>query len=170
MKVGVLSDTHIPSKAKALPNEVIQAFEDVDHIIHAGDITSLTVLNTLQDLAPVTAVSGNVDPPEIQGSLNSKEIITLEGYRIGITHGHGKNGKTLDRAIKCFENDQVDCIIFGHSHIPYCEYVNNILLFNPGSPTDKRRNENFSFGIIELGGGIFASHIFFKAIKTSKND
>ncbi|MEL7656848.1 MAG: metallophosphoesterase family protein, partial [Bacillota bacterium] len=70
-------------------------------------------------------------------------------------------GKTLNRAIKCFENDYVDCIIFGHSHIPYCEFINNILLFNPGSPTDKRRNEFFSFGIIELGDKITAKHIYF---------
>ena len=161
MKVGVLSDTHIPSKAKALPNVVIQAFKGVDHIIHAGDINSFEVLDALECLAPVTAVSGNIDPIQIQEVLSDKIIVTLNGYRIGITHGHGRTGKTLDRAIKCFQDEDVDCIIFGHSHIPYCEFRNNILLFNPGSPTDKRRNEYFSFGILELEDGIKAKHIFF---------
>lgn len=165
MKIGVIADTHIPLKAKSLPGEVLQAFRDVDHIIHAGDIASLEVLETLSRFAPVTAVSGNVDPPGIQESLGTKKIITLEGYRIGITHGHGKTGRTQDRAVKCFADEQVDCIIFGHSHIPFCHHVNDVLLFNPGSPTDKRRNEFFSYGILELGAVIRANHIFFKPDK-----
>jgi len=162
MKVGVLSDTHIPTKAKALPDEVLQAFKDVDCIIHGGDITSLEVLDTLNTLAPVIAVSGNRDHDKLQAILSDKEMITLNGYQIGITHGHGSSGKTLDRVIKRFKNDPVDCIIFGHSHIPYCETVNRVLLFNPGSPTNKRSNEFFSFGILELGDRIEAKHIFFK--------
>lgn len=161
MRVGVLSDTHIPSRAKKLPEKVLEAFEEVDYIIHAGDITSLDVLDTLNTLAPVIAVSGNVDPDKLQAILSDKEIATLGGFRIGITHGHGSTGKTLERVIKCFENDPVDCIIFGHSHIPYCERINRVLLFNPGSPTDKRRNRFFSFGILELGSKIEAKHIFF---------
>ena len=91
--------------------------------------------------------------------------MTLCGYRIGITHGQGRTGKTVDRAMKCFQDDDVDCIIFGHSHIPYNEFKNNILLFNPGSPTDRRRNEFFSFGLLELGDRIKARHIFFKTVK-----
>lgn len=162
MKIGVLSDTHIPSRAKALPEIVLQAFKEVDYIIHAGDITSLEVLDMLSTLAPVIAVSGNVDPDKLQAILSDKEIVTLEGYRIGVTHGHRSTGKTLDRVIKCFKNDQVDCIIFGHSHIPYCETVDHVLLFNPGSPTDKRRNRFFSFGILELGTKLEAKHIFFE--------
>lgn len=161
MKAGVLSDTHIPKRAKGLPEKVIQAFRNVDHIIHAGDITSPEVLSELERLAPVIAVSGNVDPEPLQKALGSKKIITLNGYTIGITHGHGSGGKTLDRAMKCFEKDDVDCIIFGHSHNPFCEYINGILMFNPGSPTDKRRNELYSFGILELEEEIKAKLIFF---------
>ena len=161
MKIGVLSDTHIPTRKKVLPEAVIEAFRTVDHIIHAGDISCLEVLEVLNSLAAVTAVAGNIDPDEIQTALGMKRIITLNGYRIGITHGHGKSGKTVDRAVRCFENDGVDCIVFGHSHNPFCEYRDHILLFNPGSPTDKRRNEFFSFGILELGNAIKAEHIFF---------
>lgn len=165
IKIGVISDTHIPFRARQLPAEVLQAFRDVDHIIHAGDITSLEVLEVLKRYAPVTAVSGNVDPPEVRELLRTREIITLKGYRIGITHGQGTTGRTLDRAVKCFDGDHVDCIVFGHSHIPFCDYVKGILLFNPGSPTDKRRNEFFSFGILELGDDIRANHVYFKQEK-----
>jgi putative phosphoesterase len=161
MKIGVLSDTHIPTRKKVLPETVIEAFRSVDHIIHAGDISCFEVLDTLNELAPVTAVAGNIDPEELQTALGMKRIITLNGYRIGIAHGHGKSGKTVDRAVRCFEKDEVDCIVFGHSHNPFCEYRDHILLFNPGSPTDKRRNEFFSFGILELGNGIKAKHIYF---------
>lgn len=163
MKIGVLSDTHIPGKVKTLPDEVIQAFKNVDHIIHAGDIISLEVIELLETLSPVTAVSGNIDPEEVQAVLGSKEILNFNGYRIGITHGHGKSGKTIERAIKCFESDKVDCIVFGHSHIPYCEYINSVLMFNPGSPTDKRRNKFFSIGMIEISNEIRANHIYFSA-------
>lgn len=163
MKIGVISDTHIPMRAKQLPGQVIEAFKEVDHIIHAGDIVSLEVLDLLERFAPVTAVSGNVDPVTIEEILGFKKLITLKGYRIGVTHGHGASGSTVDRAVKCFENDNVDCIIFGHSHIPYCEKINNILLFNPGSPTDKRRNEFYSFGLLELEDDeIKARHILFE--------
>lgn len=165
MKIGVISDTHIPSKAKSLPDEVLRAFREVDHIIHAGDIVSLEVLDTLNRFAPVTVVGGNVDPPEVRELLGAKKIITLGGYRIGTTHGDGKTGRTVDRAVKCFVGDHVDCIVFGHSHTPFCDLVNGILLFNPGSPTDKRRNEFFSFGMLELGTVICAYHIFFKPDK-----
>lgn len=161
MKIGVLSDTHIPSRRKVLPETVIEAFRGVDHIIHAGDISCPEVLDVLSALAPVTAVAGNIDPEELQTALGTKRIIALNGFRIGVTHGHGTAGKTADRAVRCFENDGVDCIVFGHSHIPFCEYRDHILLFNPGSPTDRRRNEFFSFGILELGKIIKAEHIFF---------
>ncbi len=168
MKVGVLSDTHIPKRAGGLPKEVIQAFRNVDHIIHAGDIACPEVLEELAHLAPVTAVGGNVDPESLQKALGSKKIINLNGFRIGVAHGHGTAGRTLDRVLKCFEQDQVDCMIFGHSHIPFCEYRNNILLFNPGSPTDKRRNQLFSFGILELSHEIQAKHVFFESREVKK--
>ncbi len=162
MKVGVLSDTHIPNRAKRLPDEVIQAFREVDHIIHAGDISCQEVLDLLAQMADVSAVGGNIDPIPLREALGTKKIITLSNFKIGITHGHGSTGKTLDRAIKTFESDAVDCIVFGHSHIPYCEYNNGILMFNPGSPTDKRRNAYFSFGILELNEDMKAKHIYFR--------
>lgn len=161
MKIGVLSDTHIPFAAKKLPTKVLEAFEDVNHIIHAGDIMDIKVLQQLEELAAVTAVAGNTDPYSLYEKLGDKKIITLGKFNFGVFHGHGSSGKTLDRVIKRFQKDRVDCIIFGHSHIPYCEYHNGILMFNPGSPTDKRRNEHYSFGIIDIDESISAQIIYF---------
>ncbi len=161
MTIGVLSDTHIPKRAKELPQIVLETFKDVDHIIHAGDIICLDVLSQLEALAPVTAVAGNVDPPEIKDLLGEKKTLPLGGFRIGVIHGHGSRGSTASRALAGFQNEAADCIVFGHSHIPYCRYHGPVLMFNPGSPTDKRRNSHFSFGIIELGATLKAKHIYF---------
>lgn len=147
--------------AKVLPKIVLEIFKDMDHIIHAGDILSMDVISDLEKLAPVTAVAGNVDSPELLEKIGDRKIITFGNFNIGIFHGHGKKGKTVDRAIKCFQDDTVNCIIFGHSHIPYCQYHGDILLFNPGSPTDKRRNYNYSIGVIEINEIISPRLIYF---------
>jgi len=162
MKIGVISDTHIPKRAKFLPEIVLETFKGtVDHIIHAGDITSMDVIYKLEELAPVTAVAGNVDSPELIERLGSRKILTFGNFNFGIFHGHGEKGKTIERAIKCFQNDAVDCIIFGHSHMPHCQFYGDILLLNPGSPTDKRRNKYYSFGLIEIDKTISPRIIYF---------
>lgn len=163
MKIGVISDTHIPTKARLLPKIILNTFRNVDHIIHAGDLTSMEVIYQLEKLAPVSAVAGNTDPYEVFQKLGYKKIVTLGNFSFGIFHGHGMSGKTVDRAIRCFKDDTVDCIIFGHSHIPYCQYHNNILLFNPGSPTDRRGNKYYSFGIIEIEKSISLHIIYFNS-------
>ncbi len=161
MIIGVLSDTHIPKRAKKLPLTVLEILGRTDHIIHAGDIITLDVIETLKKLAPVTAVAGNADPPEIRQMLGEKKIITLGGFDFGIFHGHGQKGKTVKRAFDCFRDERVDCVIFGHSHNPFCSYENGVLLFNPGSPTDKRRNKNYSIGMIEINGKEITPRILF---------
>ncbi len=161
IRIGVLADTHIPGRAKELPTAVLQAFKDVERIIHAGDITSMGVIEQLAALTPVTAVAGNVDGPEIHQAFGEKAIIDTGHYRIGVVHGHGEKGRTPERAFERFKDDGVDCIIFGHSHMPYCQYHNGILLFNPGSPTDKRRNDYYSFGIIEIDTMVTPRLIYF---------
>lgn len=163
MLIGVISDTHIPKKAKVLPEIIFETFRGVNQIIHAGDIMSMEVLYKLEELAPVTAVAGNGDSPEMLEKLGDKKIITIGNFKFGLFHGHGEKGKTIERVIKCFEDDTVDCIIFGHSHIPYCQLYGEILLFNPGSPTDKRRNTDYSFGLIEIEETIRPRIVYFSA-------
>jgi putative phosphoesterase len=163
MNIGVISDTHIPYRANSLPDIVLQYFKDVGHIFHSGDIADIDVIQTLEKFAPVTAVAGNIDPPELRELLGEKKLITLGGFRFGIVHGQGSKGKTIDQAAGAFSGTNADCIVFGHSHIPFCGYHGNTLLFNPGSPTDKRRNKYYSFGMIEVNETILPRIIYFSA-------
>lgn len=158
--IGVISDTHIPSKSKAIPLKVFEAFENVDMIIHAGDILNEEVLIDLRALAPVHAVAGNNDSYEIFSEYGSRKIIEVEGKRIGLTHGSGYN-KTYMNAYSEFADDEVDCIVYGHSHIPHNEMINNILFFNPGSPTDRRRQPKFSIGFLYVDENIKGEIVYF---------
>lgn len=159
MKIGVISDTHIPSKAKLIPDIVLNKFEDVDLIIHAGDIIQKRVLDTLAKIAPVQAVCGNIDPHPLRETLPEKLEMELEGFKIAITHGHKVRGHLMNTLGLMFP--EADIIIFGHTHKPCNEMINGQLHFNPGSPTDKRWQKKHSYGIIELGEEIQAEVIEF---------
>ena len=151
MTIGVLSDTHLPKKAKELPDLVRERLRAADHIVHAGDLTAHFVLAELKQWAPVSAVAGNVDPPELAAELGWTKVLQVGRFRIGITHGHlGKGKTTPDRAWNTFQDEVVDMIVFGHSHIPFEAKRNGILLLNPGSPTDKRRQPQYSFCMLHV--------------------
>lgn len=152
MIVGVLSDTHIPVKVKHLPERMLHKFEKVDLIIHAGDLVSIEVLEQLQKICKVEAVYGNMDQPEVRNILPFKKIIEIEKIKIGIIHGEGPPSKLIDYLEKEFHH--LDCIIFGHSHIPYNTFKKGILYFNPGSPTDDIFSPFKSFGLIEINDEI----------------
>jgi len=156
--IGVVSDTHIPSRARELPKPLLQAFAGVDMIIHAGDITAPTVLEELGQLAPVVAVAGNMDSWEMYERLGEIRLLELAGFRIGVLHGHGGYGNVRDRVLAAFTD--VDCIVFGHTHAPYCQKHEGVLLFNPGSPTDRRRQPRASYGLLHLGREIRGEIIF----------
>lgn len=151
MHIGVLSDTHLPKRGRDLPAKLLIYLEKMDLVIHAGDFTGLSILRRLENLAPVRAVYGNVDSEEITAILNEKEEFCLEGLHFGLIHGSGGRGTTRSRALEAFPG--ADCIIFGHSHIPGMEHINNKLLINPGSPTDKRTNPFYTYGVFSLESG-----------------
>jgi len=151
MKIGVISDTHIPARAKRLPEQLLSALKGVDRIIHAGDVLNLPTLKELESIAETTAVRGNMDYPEIQKLLPEKVVLEMEGYRIGMTHGIGSPHFLGRRLLKRFENDNIDVLVFGHSHVPLSEKEGEVLLFNPGSPTDMLFSPFRSYGIITLG-------------------
>jgi len=123
---------------------------DVDMIIHAGDFKTTETFNLLREYKSFIGVWGNNDPEEIKALLNETEIVELEGYRIGIFHGHGTKGTTIERAYSRFSDIQTDVIIFGHSHQPVITTRQGVLLLNPGSPTCKRRERWFTCIILEL--------------------
>jgi putative phosphoesterase len=146
--IGVISDTHMPKRGLALPKEVIDGLQGVDLILHAGDLTDESVITELEKIAPVYAVHGNIDPPELKEKLPEKRIIEYKGFRIGLIHGAGEHGSTLGRTLDAFRGEELHAIVFGHSHKPYNERVNGTLIFNPGSPTDKRFEVFYSYGWI----------------------
>lgn len=157
MKIGVISDTHIPERAEGIPPEVLEGLKESDLIIHAGDISQPQVLEKLKKICTnVKAVWGNMDPDDIRARLPQKEIVALNGHKIGIMHGWGHPDSLLRLLSEEFKDTGVDVIIFGHSHQPFNEYRNGILYFNPGSPTDKTFSQYTSYGILEINDKIEA--------------
>jgi len=150
MKIGVISDTHIPRMAKDVPKAVYNGFKDVDMILHAGDLSEIKFLEKLRKLKKTVAVSGNMDSKEAAALLKPKEIIEAGGFRIGLIHGWGPSEGLPERILGEFQGEKIDCLVFGHSHHPINEIKDGILLFNPGSPTDKIFTPYNSYGILEI--------------------
>jgi len=155
MRIGVISDTHIPVKAKEIPQEIIKAFKGIDMILHAGDIVEESVLSELKKLSKdVRAVLGNMDSPELEKILPKKDIIKVNNVKIGLIHGYGRPDQLPKVVAGEFANDKVDIVIFGHSHTAMNEKIDGVLYFNPGSATDRVFAEYNSYGIIEINGKI----------------
>lgn len=160
MRIGVVSDTHIPNQASEVPGKILESLKKVDMILHAGDLVDLKILDVFKSVcADVRAVRGNMDPIDVIKFLPEKQIVTAGKYRIGLTHGSGSPANLIEAVTDIFKNDQVDAIVFGHSHSPVNEKRGNILYFNPGSLTDTMFSAFNSYGIIEINGGIKAKII-----------
>lgn len=149
MKIGVISDTHIPSTVRALPEIVFEIFRNVDLILHAGDIVEPDVLEQLGRLAPVEAVAGNMDSPDVRRVLPDKKVLKLGGYRVGLIHGKYPLPEQQERICEQFAD--VDLIVYGHSHQAFWGRVNGIYLLNPGSATDYIHTSENSVALLELG-------------------
>lgn len=157
MKIGVIADTHIPDRAKDIPPQILEAFKGVDMIIHAGDFVDLSVLDKLKTVCrDIKAVWGNMDPYEVRKGLPEREIVRVGNYSIGIAHGYGPPNKLIDLLTEIFKEENINIIIFGHSHSAINKKKGNILYFNPGSPTDKIFALYNSYGIIEINDKIKA--------------
>ena len=154
-RLVIIGDTHLPRFGRELPASLVDAIADADRILHVGDHTASFMLDLLEALAPTDAVAGNNDPPELVRRLGTLRVVTVEGIRIGMTHGHLGPGRTTpDRAFRSFAGSEPrpDAIAFGHSHQPAVERRDGIWLLNPGSPTDRRRQPSFSFLHVEVDG------------------
>ncbi len=153
MKIGVISDTHIRNREHKLPAELLNAFKDCELILHAGDMVDLSVVEQLKKIAKVEAVRGNMDLPKTQSALQDKKMLDICGKKICLMHGYG-NPKNLIKILKeNFSKYKPNIIVFGHSHVPMNEYIDDILFFNPGSATDSIFSPYKSYGIIELTKG-----------------
>jgi len=143
MKIGVVSDTH----SHLIPKQLLDDFKTADLFCSTDD------LNILKKIKEVRAVSGNMDELEIRQILPVRDTFQLGGLTVGLYHGHGSPGKVLEIVQKEFKNDKVDIVVFGHSHYPVNETINDVLYFNPGSPNDIVRAPYCSYGILEIGNG-----------------
>lgn len=146
-RIGVLSDTHFPH-FRPLPEAIWKHFDGVEQIIHAGDLSMLSVIEELETIAPVTAVQGNVEQQEVILKLPIKREIVVGHCGIGIMHILGETTRYTRNAKREFPS--AHCIVFGHSHTPYNQEHDGQLLFNPGSATDRRRQPTCSIGMLYI--------------------
>jgi putative phosphoesterase len=133
--VGLIADTHIPVRAREIPQKVLEVFDKVDFIIHAGDLVDLSVIDELEQLAPVLAVYGNMDGPKIRGKLPKTNSAKVLNWKIGVTHdpealfGMGKMREIA-------KQNGFDVLVYGHTHNPRIKWEEKTLFINPGSPTN----------------------------------
>lgn len=133
--VGLISDTHIPVRARSIPKEVFKIFEKTAFIVHAGDLVQLSVIDELEELAPVLAVYGNMDGPEVTGALSKLNSVKIFDWKIGVTHDPGAlfgMGKMREIVKKNFFN----VLVYGHTHNAKVKWEGDTLFINPGSPTN----------------------------------
>jgi putative phosphoesterase len=161
VRLLIISDTHMPARSPVFPPPLVSALAAADRILHAGDLTETSILDELARFAPVTAVAGNVDSPELRSRLPRRVIEQVGAFRIGMIHGDGPTGSTVARASAAFAFEAVDCIVFGHSHQPLCRRQEGVLFLNPGSPTDKRAQPRYSFAWLTATNTLEAEIIYF---------
>lgn len=152
MRVAVLSDTHAPRHWKACPDEVARQLRGVDLILHAGDVCTSEVLDELSAYAPVRAVLGNNDGPDVAawGAPPTSEF-ELDGLAVAMIHDSGPAIGRHERLRQLFP--AADLVVFGHSHIPWDEFSGGQRSFNPGSPTDRRRQPRATMGLLRIEAG-----------------
>jgi uncharacterized protein len=150
--VAIISDTHLPRARRALSERCVAHLRGAEHIVHAGDFSHLSVLDDLQRLGPpVSAVHGNTDEPALRERLPTCLELELDGVRVGVVHDAGSARGRLPRLRERFPG--VAAVVFGHSHIPLLENDGGLTIFNPGSPTDRRRQPQHTMGLAHVNDG-----------------
>jgi putative phosphoesterase len=140
----VIADTHVPRRARALPQGLLAHLRRADLILHAGDLMVGDVLEELGAYAPVRAVRGNMDPPELE--LPETLEFDFGGAGVAMVHDSGRKQGRRARLRRRFPDARV--VVFGHSHIPFLEDEDGFMLLNPGSPTDRRRQPRHTFALL----------------------
>lgn len=151
MKIGVMSDTHLKIPDASLQSIVENLLIDTEMILHAGDIVTREVLDYLEERG-VLAVCGNMDDYDVGRAVPQTRIVKAAGKRIGLVHGWGSKDGLERRVLTRFEPENLDLIVYGHSHVPFWGRVNGTYMFNPGSAAHNRYGEHATVGIIEISG------------------
>lgn len=153
--VLVLADTHVPRRAKGLPDALEPYLRDAALILHAGDLLEAWVLEGLSRYAPVRAVKGNVDGPDVD--LPETLEFDVGGVPFAMIHDSGPRKGRRRRMRRRFPEARV--VVFGHSHIPLLEDEDGLMLLNPGSPTDRRRQPEHTFALLWAGDGVVQAEV-----------
>jgi putative phosphoesterase len=154
MLIAVISDTHLPRGARRLPDACLERIASADLLLHAGDLMTVEVLRELEAIGPpVIAVHGNMDSAELRRLLPAERVVEAGGARIAMVHDAGPRAGRLDRLRRRY-GDRADAVVFGHSHVPLHERApDGFQIFNPGSPTERRRAPVHTMGIARTGSG-----------------
>jgi uncharacterized protein len=150
VEIAIVSDTHLPRGLRRLPDACLERLRVADLIIHAGDLMRLEVLDQMRALNRVVAVHGNVDDAGVRAALPESAMVNAGEHRIAVVHDAGPAAGRLRRLQTRFP--EAGAVVFGHSHIPLHERgPDGFQIFNPGSPTDRRRQPHHTMGICRAG-------------------
>ncbi|HYN50921.1 MAG TPA: metallophosphoesterase family protein [Thermoleophilaceae bacterium] len=154
MLIAIISDTHMPRGARRLPGACVERIAGADLLLHAGDFMTLAVLRELEAIGPpLVGVRGNVDSAELGRLLPAERVVEAGGARIAMTHDAGARAGRLERMRRRF-GDRADALVFGHSHQPLHERAaDGFQIFNPGSPTERRRAPAHTMGMAHVENG-----------------
>ena len=155
MRIAVIADTHMPRGGRRLPDACIERIQAADLLLHAGDFSTLEVLRELEAIGPpLVGVHGNVDSADVRRLLPEERVVEAEGARIAMVHDAGERAGRLARMRRRFEG-RADAVVFGHSHLPLHEQApDGFQIFNPGSPTERRRAPTHTMGLIHIQSGL----------------
>jgi putative phosphoesterase len=150
MQIAIISDTHMPRGGRRLPSRCLEPLAAADLIIHAGDLCTVAVLRELEAIGPVVAARGNVDDREIKALLPETAVVALAGgLKLAVIHDAGPSRGRLDRLRARFPGTAA--AVFGHSHLPLHQSApDGFQIFNPGSPTERRRAPFHSMGLARV--------------------
>ena len=155
MLIAVISDTHMPRGGRRLPDACVERIAGAGLLLHAGDFSTVEVVRELEAIGPpVVGVHGNVDSAEVRRMLPEERVVEAGRARIAMVHDAGPSTGRLERMRRRF-GDRADLVVFGHSHLPLHERApDGFQIFNPGSPTERRRAPSHTMGLIRVADGL----------------
>lgn len=151
MRIAVIADTHMPRGNRRLPDRCLAELDAADLILHAGDLSEASVLAQIAERGHVVAVHGNVDSAELRRELPESIELDAGGATIAMVHDAGPAKGRLERMRARFPD--ADAVVFGHSHMPLHEERDGFQIFNPGSPTERRRAPGHTMGVATVSAG-----------------
>ena len=152
MLIAVISDTHMPRGGRRLPDAFVERIRAADLLLHAGDFMTLQVLRELERVGPpLVGVHGNVDSAELRRLLPAERVVAVGDARIAMLHDAGPAAGRLER-LRARYGEVADAVVFGHSHLPLHERADGFQIFNPGSPTERRRAPAHTMGLAQVEG------------------